>query len=53
MGGALKMMTVRKSSVFPAPEQEIYRKLQKLKTLQYIAYPFATFEPVNGDDKLV
>lgn len=47
------MMTVRKSSVFPAPEQEIYRKLQKLKTLQYIAYPFATFEPVNGDDKLV
>ena len=47
------MMTVRKSSVFPATEQEIYQKLQKLKTLQYIAYPFATFEPVNGDNQLV
>ena len=30
------MMTVRKVPVFPATEQEIYRKLQKLKTLQYI-----------------
>ncbi len=46
-------MTVRKSSVFPATKQDIYRKLQKLKTLQYIAYPFATFEPMNGDEKLV
>ncbi len=27
------MMTLRKSSVFPATEQEIYLKLQKLKTL--------------------
>ncbi len=47
------MMTVRKSSVFPVTKQEIYSKLQKLQTLQYIAYPFATFEPVNGDSKLV
>lgn len=47
------MMTVRKTSVFPAAEKEIFKRLQKLKTLQYIAYPLATFTPVNGNDKLV
>lgn len=47
------MMTVRKTSVFPAAEKEIFKKLQKLKTLQYIAYPLATFKPVDGNDKLV
>lgn len=47
------MMTVRKTSVFPASEKEIFKRLQKLKTLQYIAYPFATFTPVDGNDKLI
>lgn len=47
------MLIVRKSSVFPDSTEEIFSKLQKLKTLQYIAYPYATFEPVNGKDELI
>ena len=43
-------MIVKKSSVFPAGKKEIFEKLQKLKTLQYVAYPLATFTPVNGGD---
>lgn len=47
------MMTVRKTSVFSASVEEIYEKLIKLETLQYIAYPYATFEPVNGENELI
>lgn len=47
------MMTVRKTSVFPASEKEIFKRLKKLKTLQYIAYPLATFTPVDGDNELI
>jgi hypothetical protein len=47
------MMTVRKSSIFPASVEEIYDKLVKLETLQHIAYPYATFEPVNGENELL
>lgn len=46
------MMTVRKTSVFPASKEEIFRKLQRLKTLQYIAYPMATFTPVDRNHRL-
>ena len=45
-------MIVRKSSVFPAARETVFEKLQKLETLQYIARPYATFEPV-GAAKLV
>lgn len=41
------MMTVRKTSIFPASRGDIFSKLQKLETLQYIAAPYATFTPVN------
>lgn len=47
------MMTVRKTSVFPASEKEVFRRLQKLKTLQYIAHPLASFTPVDGNNKLI
>lgn len=47
------MMTVRKTSIFPASEKEVFKRLQRLKTLQYIAYPMATFTPVNGNNRLV
>lgn len=47
------MMTMKKTSVFPATEKEIFERLEKLETLQYIAYPLATFTPVDGNDKLV
>ena len=42
-------MIVRKSSVFPATREEVYRHLQRLETLQYIAAPYATFTPVENN----
>ncbi|MGN0667556.1 MAG: hypothetical protein ACI4KF_13685 [Huintestinicola sp.] len=47
------MMTVKKASVFPASKEVIFEKLQKLKSLQYIAYPYATFTPMDGIDELI
>ncbi len=43
-----KTMAVRKTSVFPTSKETVFEKLQQLKTLQYIAYPYATFTPVDG-----
>lgn len=40
-------MIVRRTSVFPASKETVFIKLQQLKTLQYIARPFATFEPIG------
>jgi len=46
------MLTIKKSSVFPAAKDEIFRRLQKLKTLQYIAHPYATFKSVDDTEEL-
>ena len=46
------MLTVKKNSVFPAAKDEIFRRLQKLKTLQYIAHPYATFKSVDDTEEL-
>ena len=43
-------MIVRKTSVFPAKREDVFEKLQRLETLQYIASPYATFTPVEGSD---
>ena len=40
-------MIVQKTSIFPASRETVFRKLQQLETLQYIAKPFASFEPVG------
>ena len=40
-------MVVQKTSVFPASREIVFENLRKLETLQYIASPFATFEPVE------
>ena len=40
-------MTVQRTSVFPAGRETVFRKLQQLETLQYIAWPYAVFEPVG------
>ena len=40
-------MIVKKTSVFPASREVIFQKIQRLETLQYIAKPYATFEPVG------
>ena len=47
MDRTVQGMIVRKSSVFPASRDVIFEKLQKLETLQYIAEPYTTFEPVG------
>lgn len=40
-------MIVQKTSVFPAGRDAIFQKLQQLETLQYIAEPYAAFEPAD------
>ena len=40
-------MIVQKSSLFPASQETVFRKLQQLETLQTIAKPYATFEPIG------
>ena len=42
-------MIVQKTSVFPADRNTVFQKLLQLETLQYIAKPFAAFEPVSDD----
>ena len=42
------MKTVKKTSIFPASKKKVFSRLLKLKTLQYIAYPYATFTPMDG-----
>ncbi len=42
-------MKVERTSVFPAAKQEVFSRLRKLETLQYIAKPYAAFEPVEED----
>lgn len=48
----MKCMTITKTSIFPASKTIIWRKLTSMKTLQYIAYPYATFNPLNCDDNV-
>ncbi len=40
-------MIVQKTSVFPAPREIVFQKLQRFECLQYIAKPFAAFVPVG------
>lgn len=40
-------MIVQKTSVFPAGKDAVFQKLQQLKTLQTIAKPYASFEPIG------
>ena len=40
-------MVVIKSSLFPASKEEVFCRLQKPETLQYVAWPYAAFTPVG------
>ena len=40
--------TVIKTSVFSSGKADIFCRLQELKTLQFIAAPYATFTPAEG-----
>ena len=39
---------IQKTSVFPAPRDAVFQKLQRLETLQVIAKPYVAFEPVDS-----
>jgi hypothetical protein len=41
---------IKVSSRLPASVDEIWDKLQRFDTLQYIARPYATFAPIDGKD---
>ncbi len=41
-------MIIQKTSVFPAPRDAAFQKLQRPETLQTIAKPYAAFEPVDS-----
>ncbi len=41
-------MTVQRTSVFPAPRDAVFQKLQRPETLRTIAKPYASFEPADG-----
>ncbi len=49
----MKSKTVVKTSVFAAPIKTIFGKLKELKTLQYVAAPYAAFSPIDGNENLV
>lgn len=40
-------MVLTKTSIFAAPAETVFYHLQQLKTLQYIAFPYATFIPIG------
>lgn len=40
-------MIVQKTTLFPASKETVFSRLQQLETLQHIAKPYATFEPVG------
>ncbi len=44
------LKTVKITSEFPAAAPEIWSRLTKVETLQYIAAPYATFEPLSPAD---
>ena len=46
-------MTVKKTSVFPAKQSNVFALLQRFDTLAYIAKPYATFKSLNGQTEPV
>ena len=40
-------MIVQKTSVFPVSWETVFQKLQQIETLQFIAWPYASFTPVG------
>jgi len=49
----MKNKTVIKTSLFPASKSIVFGEIKKLSTLQYIAFPYAAFMPVNGQNDLI
>lgn len=49
----MKSLTVKRTSVFPASLHEVFRRLQKLRTLQCVAWPYASFAPTDDSENIV
>ncbi|KZX12074.1 hypothetical protein [Methanobrevibacter curvatus] len=45
-------MILKIHSIFPAHINEIFKKLQEVKTLQYISSPYASFVSENPENKI-
>lgn len=48
-----KTKTVSVSSILPATLEQIWERIVKVETLQYVAAPYATFIPVNRGKALI
>lgn len=48
----MKTKRIVKFSLFPAKKEEIFLRLQKIETLQYIAKPFARFIPLDDNQSI-
>lgn len=46
-------MTVKKTSLFPAKQRNVFELLKRFDTLVYIAKPYAEFESIDGQTELV
>ena len=46
-------MIVNKTSVFPSSREKVFSLLQRFDTLSFIAKPYATFESIDGSNKLI
>lgn len=49
----LKTKTIAISTHFQAGKSEVFQKLLKLETLQYVAAPYAKFIPVGDDQDII
>ena len=48
----MKRRTVYQESIFPADRERVFRLLRELKTLQYVAAPYASFTPLDGKEDI-
>lgn len=48
----MKNKTIAVTSIFQAEKKDVFRRLMKLETLQYIAAPYAKFIPLDGNSSL-
>lgn len=44
----MRSKTVTRTSIFPASQEQVFQLLKELKTLPYIASPYASFLPIDG-----
>ena len=46
---AKERTNISRTSVLPAPAEEVFSRLKLLSTLRFVAYPYATFAPAGTD----